>query len=99
MVNRVQAGVRHWTQAYRGQDIVCIAHGGVIRAMATIALGLDPERGLSIGVDNCSISRFDWVEYGEFESKQAWRTGYLNLSPRKPEGFANGAALSPEERA
>ena len=98
VIERVLAGVRHWTAAFRGRDIVCVAHGGVIRAMATIALGMAPDKGLSIGVDNCSISRFDWVEYGEAQPKQAWRTGYLNLSPRKPDGFANGAALGPDER-
>lgn len=98
VIERVRAGVEDWTQRHRGKDIICVAHGGVIRAVTAIAMGLSPDKALSVGVDNCSISRFDWVEYGESEHKQAWRTGYVNLSPRKPWGFANGEALADHER-
>ncbi|MEO1328805.1 MAG: histidine phosphatase family protein [Pseudomonadota bacterium] len=44
----------------RPGSIVAVAHAGVIRAAAAHALGLPPERALSLSVDPLSITRLTW---------------------------------------
>src|SRR4051812_12517944 len=79
---------RH-TDAFRGRDIVAVAHGGSIRAALAIALSLDPQAVLAFAVENCSLTRLD---YFEGQSGSGWRIGTVNQQPwrdREP-GWRSG---------
>jgi alpha-ribazole phosphatase len=56
---RVGAAIAEHTRRHAGRDIVCVSHGGPIRAALSHALGLHPEQALSFSVDNCSLTRLD----------------------------------------
>ncbi len=58
---RVTATVERLSQAHAGRDIVAVTHGGTIRSALSLALGLEPERALSIAVDNCSLTCLDHI--------------------------------------
>lgn len=88
VVERVAAAVERLTTAYRGRDIVAVAHGGSIRAALAIALGLEPERALSFVIDNCSLTRLDHIdEPGTVTGGGAWRVTTVNLHPKAPFGL------------
>jgi broad specificity phosphatase PhoE len=56
---RVAEAVAALTRAHSGRHIVCVSHGGPIRAAIGHALGLTPERALSFAIDNCALTRLD----------------------------------------
>lgn len=56
---RVAEAIDRLTRRHVGRDIVCVSHGGPIRAALAKALGVTPERALSFVVDNCSLTRLD----------------------------------------
>jgi len=82
VVARVSRGVRRLSIDHAGRDIVAIAHGGSIRAAVAHALGLDPERALSLAVDNCSLTRLDHIAGAagshDAEGRDSWRIGRFN---------------------
>ena len=86
VVARVAGAMARLTQRYRGLDIVAVAHGGSIRAALAVALGLDPERALSIAVDNCSLTRIDHIDGAGMSGVAApagvWRVATVNLHPQ-----------------
>jgi broad specificity phosphatase PhoE len=88
VVARVSEAVDRLTGLYKGRDIIAIAHGGSIRAALVQALGLHPERALSIVVDNCSLTRIDYVEGpggpGSSALDPSWRVTAVNLHPKAP---------------
>src|SRR5258705_5632155 len=47
--------------AEAGKDVIAVGHGGVIRAAVGLALGSQPERGLSFDIDNVSVTRLDHI--------------------------------------
>ncbi len=57
--NRVAAAVEALTRRHAGHDIVCVSHGGPIRAALGHALGVTPEQALAFAVDNCALTRLD----------------------------------------
>jgi len=69
LMDRVREAILRLTHDNRGRDIVCVAHGGSIRAALGIALEVDPERALSFSVDNCSLTRIDHFEGRPFDEK------------------------------
>ena len=77
---RVAAAVRRLTAAHGGRDIVCIAHGGSIRAALRLALNLPAQSALSFTVDNLSVTRLDHVAGASPEG--AWRIMLVNHPPR-----------------
>lgn len=85
VVARVTGAIERLTSGYRGRDIVAVAHGGSIRAALAVALELDPERALSIAVDNCSLTRVDHVDSAAMSGVEAprgvWRVATVNLHP------------------
>lgn len=79
VVTRVSAAVLRRSQTHAGRDIVAVAHGGSIRAALVLALGLDPERALSLSIDNVSLTRIDHIAVpGE---PPAWRVVTVNRTP------------------
>ena len=62
LVERVRAPIDKFTAEHRGRDIVAVTHGGTIRAALTLALRLDPQAALSFVVENCSLTRLDFID-------------------------------------
>ncbi|MCI4664692.1 MAG: histidine phosphatase family protein [Neomegalonema sp.] len=60
----------------RGDDdeIVAVAHAGVIRAALALALTLPPLSALAFEISPLSLTRIDWIR----EAK-AWRVGCVNM--------------------
>jgi broad specificity phosphatase PhoE len=56
---RVAAAIAALTRRHAGRDIVCVSHGGPIRAALGHALGVTPEQALAFSVDNCALTRLD----------------------------------------
>ncbi len=52
-------------------DTIIVTHGGAIRAACAHALGLDAHQGLSLSVDNISLTRLD-------HGTQGWRLVSIN---------------------
>src|SRR3546814_4669981 len=62
---RVAAAIETLTRQHAGRDIVCIGHGGTIRAALAHALAVPPEQALSFAIDTCSRSE---VQTSEIQS-------------------------------
>lgn len=45
--------------AYAGQDVVIVAHGGTIRAVLSHALDLSPQQALTFSIKNLSLTRIE----------------------------------------
>lgn len=81
LIDRTAPAVERQTERHAGRDIVCVAHGGSIRAAVSQALDLHHERGLSIAIDTLSLTRIDHVEGGVLNGKgKAWRVGGVNVA-------------------
>ncbi len=79
LMARTAPAVEKHTTRHAGRDIVCVAHGGSIRAAIAQALGLHHERGLSISIDTLSLTRIDHVEGGVLNGMgKSWRVGGIN---------------------
>jgi broad specificity phosphatase PhoE len=79
VMERVATSVLRLTREHAGKDIVCVAHGGSIRAAIALALNLDPEAALALSIDNLSLTRLDNIDgpgHGH-----GWRVGSVNLPP------------------
>lgn len=48
------------TDEYRGQDIIMVGHGGIIRGAVAHALGLSPDTALTFQILNLSLTRIDY---------------------------------------
>lgn len=75
---RVGNGIRTINAAHPGRDIVAVTHGGTIKAAIALALGLGPQGGLSFAVDNCSLTRLDYLT---LDDDSGWRIGMVNHQP------------------
>ncbi|MEX2647635.1 MAG: histidine phosphatase family protein [Alphaproteobacteria bacterium] len=80
LIERAVPVILRLTAEHVGRDIVCVAHGGTIRAAVAHALGLDPEIALRISTVNLGITRLDHL--GEDGRADAWRVGWINLAPK-----------------
>jgi len=85
---RVAQAIEDLTRRHAGRDIVCVSHGGPIRAALAHALAVSPERALSFSVDNCSLTR---LEHFADENRQpgeclggSWRIAGVNLRAQLP---------------
>ncbi len=61
-----------------GKDVIAVGHGGVIRAAVGLALGGQPDRGLSFDIDNVSVTRLDHIASLGVSS---WRLPMVNQQP------------------
>ena len=78
VIDRVNECILECTQKFKGRDVICISHGGVIRAALTTALKIEAERALSISVDNLSTTIIDYLHPCENFSG-AWRVRCTNI--------------------
>jgi alpha-ribazole phosphatase len=83
---RVAEAIEQLTRRHAGHDIVCVSHGGPIRAALARALGVTPEQALSFVVDNCSLTRLDhFAEETEAAGERrggSWRITQVNARPK-----------------
>jgi len=81
LVRRVGDTVEALTRRHAGRDIICIGHGGTIRAALAHALGISPQQALSFVIDSCSLTRLDHLA-GEREEQGrrggSWRITVVN---------------------
>ena len=78
VIERVQTCVRELTLKFKGKDIVCVAHGGSIRAALALALGLNGDQAISFSIDNLSTTVIDYI-HPENGFYGGWRVRGTNL--------------------
>jgi broad specificity phosphatase PhoE len=78
LYNRTCRTIARITSEQAGQDVIAVAHGGTIKAALGLALGGQPEKGLSFDIDNCSVTRLDHFESAECV---VWRLPMVNQQP------------------
>ena len=88
LVERVRPVIERLTIQHRGRDIVAVTHGGTIKVALAVALGLDPQAALSFLIENCSLTRLDYLS--PQGAPGLWRVGAVNHRP-----WAKAAALDP----
>src|SRR3982075_920592 len=59
LYNRVRGVIERISVEHAGRDVIAVAHGGTIKAAIGLALGNQPEKGLTFDIDNCSVTRLD----------------------------------------
>jgi alpha-ribazole phosphatase len=80
VIERVSRVVHQLVETHTGRDVIAVAHGGTIRAVPALALGLDPEAALGFTMENCSINRVDHLDGPGMG--HAWRVVTVNR-PRR----------------
>lgn len=79
LYDRVRPVIERLTAEHRGRDIVAVTHGGTIKVALAVALGLTPQAALSFQVENCSITKLDYLHA---EGAPAlWRVAAVNHRP------------------
>jgi len=78
LYNRTCRAIERIKSAHAGQDVIAVGHGGTIKAALGLALGGEPEKGLSFDIDNVSVTRLD-----RFASpgRVVWRLPMVNQQP------------------
>lgn len=76
--DRTVAGIARINAAHAGRDIVCVSHGGPIKAALAHALGLEAGAGFAFTIDNCSVTRLDYLSS---EGHSGWRVPMINQQP------------------
>ena len=75
---RTTAGILRVGAAHAGRDIICVSHGGPIKAAIAFALGLEAQAGFAFTIDNCSVTRLDYLVGSEHSG---WRIPMINQQP------------------
>ncbi|MEM9681684.1 MAG: histidine phosphatase family protein [Pseudomonadota bacterium] len=81
LVERVIPAVERHTDTHGGRDIVCVAHGGTIKAALAHALELDHDQAITFSVANCSVTRLDHIR--RTDGSEAWRVAMVNWLPHR----------------
>ena len=82
-MRRVAIAIERLTVAFAGRDIICVSHGGTIRAAVAHALGLTPEAAMAIIVDNLSLTRLSQVHDRLLSpGRAAWLVQAVNIPCR-----------------
>lgn len=76
---RVEPAIKALTERHRGQDIVCVAHGGTIRAALRAALEIPAETALGFAIANCGLTRIDHIA---LPGDEGWRVACVNIFPK-----------------
>jgi broad specificity phosphatase PhoE len=78
LYERVTSRIDKINATHPGRDIVAVTHGGTIKAAIAQALGLGPVGGLKFAIENCSLTRLDYLTLG---GDAGWRVGMVNHQP------------------
>ncbi len=81
LLARVRAAITGLTERFAGRDIVCVAHGGTIRAAVAIALDIPPEAAIRFATDNLSTTLIDRL-HPEAGFDGGWRLRGTNIPAR-----------------
>lgn len=81
LLARVRAAIESLTERFSGRDIVCVAHGGSIRAAIAIALDVAPEHAIRFATDNLSTTLIDRL-HPEPGFGGGWRVRGSNIPAR-----------------
>ena len=76
--DRTVAGIALMNAAHAGSDVVCVSHGGPIKAAIAHALGLEAQAGFAFTIDNCSVTRLDHLAS---DGHTGWRIPMINQQP------------------
>ena len=79
LYDRVRPVIERLTVEHRGRDIVAVTHGGTIKVALAVALGLDPQTALSFLVENCSVTKLDYLH--PEGAPGLWRVAAVNHRP------------------
>ncbi|MBT4888493.1 MAG: histidine phosphatase family protein [Rhodospirillales bacterium] len=83
VIERCKSPIARLIEQHAGKDIICVAHGGSIRAAIALALELGHERALSLSIDNLSLTQLDHIEGGTLNGNgKTWRVGGINMPIR-----------------
>jgi len=83
-IARVGAAIDHYTERHEGSDIVCVSHGGTVRAAVSHALNLDPAAGMALTVHTLSLTVLEHVPDGLLKGRGgAWRVVHVNRPARE----------------
>ncbi len=75
---RVQASIEDLSHRFTGRNIVCVAHGGSIRAALALALGVSPANALGFATANLSMTLIDRL-HPETGFAGGWRVRGTNI--------------------
>ncbi len=78
LYNRVHGAIARIGAEHAGRDIIAVAHGGTIKAAIGLALGGQPDKGLTFDIDNCSMTRLDHLASS---GHSGWRLPMVNQQP------------------
>jgi len=81
LVERVIPAVERYTIEHGERDIICVAHGGTIKAALRHALDLSYEQALAFQLANCSVTRLDHVVRDD--GAESWRVAMVNWLPHR----------------
>jgi broad specificity phosphatase PhoE len=73
-IARVGPAMEALAATHAGTDVVCVAHGGSIRAAVAHALRIGPDNALHLSIQNLSLTRLERYPEG-------WRVGCVNELP------------------
>jgi broad specificity phosphatase PhoE len=79
LIRRVHPIIERVNSEHRGRDIVAVTHGGTIRAALALALGLEPQAALGFLIENCSLTRLDYL--CPDGAAGLWRVAAVNHRP------------------
>jgi alpha-ribazole phosphatase len=79
LYDRVRPVIERLNGEHKGRDIVAVTHGGTIKVAVAVALGLDPQAALSFLVENCSITKLDYLQPDG--ASGFWRVSAVNHRP------------------
>jgi alpha-ribazole phosphatase len=83
MLERVAGAIAKITARNAGRDLVCVSHGGTIRAAVATALSLAPETAMAIVIDNLTLTRISYVQGGLLRGRAgAWMIRGVNIPSR-----------------
>lgn len=74
VIRRVGPAMERMAQAFSGQNVVAVSHGGTIRAALAHALGIAATNALHLSVGNISLSRLE-------RHPEGWRVVCINEMP------------------
>jgi broad specificity phosphatase PhoE len=78
LYNRTCRTIERINREQAGQDVIAVTHGGTIKAALGLALGGEPEKGLSFDIDNVSVTRLDHFATPD---RMVWRLPMVNQQP------------------
>jgi len=77
---RASAVYHRLIEDHSGKDIVCIVHGGTIRAALGLAMDLSPSKSLNFTIDNVSLTKISHFRING-SPEGVWRVDGLNILP------------------